>query len=343
MLINGDTWMKKLTKNIFTKKVPITKKSEYLLTISKLLQNGFSLSETINCLRLLNDQEKIFELIYQDLCHGKMISQALQHLHLPMVIYNQLVIAQNHGKLAQAMAQTGTLLNNQAKQKNKLKEVLVYPCFILMFLITMLVGMKLYIIPQLAMANGNLIDLFLEIILGVIALIILFSLIFHLCLQYQDEYHRALVLVKLPILGKIYLNFFQFLILQGLGMQLANGMNFFDICELNHHFEKGSIQSHLADEFLKGLTNGNNLLKLIQTEPLLPNQLQVILQAGESGSALAQDLLVMSELKFEETQRDLRRVMGMIQPFLFAIIAVIIVTTYLIILLPIYGMMKGIS
>ena len=335
--------MKKLTKNIFTKKIPITKKAEHLLTISKLLQNGFSLSETINCLRLLNDQEKIFERIYQDLCHGKMISQALRHLHLPTVIYNQLVIAQNHGKLAQAMAQTGALLNDQAKQKNKLKEVLVYPCFILTFLITMLVGMKVYIIPQLAMANSNLIDLFLELILGLILFLLIVGLIFHLVLQRKDEYHRALILVKLPVLGKIYLNFFQFLILQGLGMQLANGMNLFDVCEINNQFENGSIQNYLSQKFLRGLTNGNNLLKLIQTEPLLPNQLQIILQAGESGSALAQDLLVMSELKFEETQRYLKRVMGMIQPCLFAIIAIIIVTTYLIILMPIYGMMKGIS
>lgn len=337
--------MRKLTKNSSTdKKITSQQQAQYLLTISKLLQNGFSLSQSINCLRLLNEHNSIFRKIQNDLEQGKMISQALKHFQLPSVVFNQLVIAQEHGKIELALEQTGLLLQSQAKQKGKLKELMIYPSFILAFLLTMLVGMKIYIVPQLDVSDsGHSIDIFLKLLLYSFLLVTVGLIVIVWQVRKQPEYHRAMMLVKLPFVGKIYLNFYHFLILQGLGMQLASGMNLFDICESNKRFQKGSIQAYLADRFVTGLTSGKNLLKLIDQEPLLPQQLQVILQAGESGQQLAQDLLLMSELKFEETQQGLKKVLNLVQPLLFGVIAIVIVVTYLIVLLPIYGMMRGMS
>lgn len=231
-----------------------------------------------------------------------------------------------------------------AKQKNKLKELLAYPCFILIFLLTMLIGMKIYIVPQLSVAgSGQSIDLFLGIVLLVILVIVVTVLIMSYIIKKRLEYQRALLLVKLPFIGKIYLAFYQFLILQGLGMQLASGMNLFDICESNNRFQKHSLQAYLSRKIYNGLVGGQSLLKMIDEEILLPRQLKVILQAGESGPQLAQDLLLMSELKFEETQRGLKKILNLVQPVLFGVIALVVVVTYLIVLMPIYGMMKGMS
>jgi len=337
--------MKISIKNIFSdKKIKTHQQAEYLLIISKLLKNGFSLSQSINCLRLLDDNQKIFENINQDLRSGKMISQSLRYLELPSVIFNQLVIAQEHGNIAQALEQTGQLLQTQAKQKTKLQELLAYPCFIIAFLITMLVGMKIYIIPQLEIANGGKnIDLFLQMLLLTFVIILVYGLFVRWRMRNKPEYQKALSLVKLPAIGKIYLSFFQFLILQGLGMQLASGMNLFDICESNNRFQKDSIQVYLSNKFITNLTVGKSLLKLIDEEPLLPSQLRILMEAGESGPELANDLLLLSELKFEETQKNLKKLLNLIQPILFGIIAVVIVVTYLMVLMPIYGMMKGMS
>ena len=337
--------MKISIKSSFSgKKLKTSQQAEYLLIISKLLKNGFSLSQSINCLRLLDEDEKVFTKINRDLQSGAMISQSLKHLQLPTVIFNQLVIAQEHGNIAQALEQTGQLLQSQARQKTKLKELLAYPCFILAFLVTMLVGMKIYIIPQLEIANGGKnIDLFLQLILLTLVIILVCCLIFAWKMKQKPEYQQALVLVKLPTIGAIYLNFFQFLILQGLGMQLASGMNLYDICESNNRFQKGSIQVYLANKFVNDLTEGKSLVQFIDDEPLLPKQLRVLLQAGESGSQLAADLLLMSELKFEETQRGLKKLLNLVQPILFGIIAIVVVVTYLMVLLPIYEMMKGMS
>ena len=337
--------MKKLIKNFSTaKKIKRTQQAEYLLIISKLLRNGFSLSQSINCLRLLDSENKVLERINNDLHSGKMLSQALQHLQLPSVIYNQLIIAQEHGNIALAIEQTGQLMQTQTKQKNKLKELLIYPCFILAFLLTMLVGMKLFIIPQLQVAGGGKnIDLFLGLLLGIILFTGIAFVIFSWKMHQKAEYQQAQILVKLPFVGKIYLNFFQFIILQGLGMQLASGMNLYEICESNNRFQKDSIQAFLASRFINNVANGQGLLNFIEEEILLPKQLRVLLEAGESGTQLADDLLLLAELKFEETSQGLKKILNMIQPVLFGVIAIVVIATYLMILLPIYGMMRGMS
>lgn len=340
-----DISMKILTKNLFTdKKLKPQKQAEYLLVLSRLTMNGFSIKQAINCLKMLEDKNDIFDLIYQDLQMGEMIAHAMRHLKLPPVINNQLMIAQSNGGLQQTLFQSGMILQNKSRQKEKLMDLLAYPAFIMLFLVVMLVGMKVYIIPQMNLANdSDLINIFIMSIISLIVLTFVGITYFIYRLKKMTEYQRATVLIKLPIIGKTYASFFQFIILQGLGMQVGSGMNLHDICSSSQLFEQGSIQCALSYKFSTGMGCGKNIYSLIENEPLLPNELKMILQSGGSTKEIGQDLILMSELKFEETQRRLKKILNLVQPILFGVIAIVILVTYLIVLLPVYGMMKGLT
>lgn len=337
--------MKIPIKNIFTvKKIKPQKQAEYLLVLSRLTMNGFSIKQAINCLKMLESKNSIFDAIYQDLQSGEMIAEAMKHLQLPPVINNQLSIAQNNGGLQQTLLQSGMILQNKSRQKEKLLDLLAYPAFIMLFLVVMLVGMKIYIVPQLDLNNdSDLINIFITSVVSIVAAIFLGLLYFVYCLRKMTEYQRSTVLIKLPIVGKAYASFFQFIILQGLGMQVGSGLNLHDICSSTNSFEYGSIQCALSHNFSLGMSNGKNLYSLIEKEPLLPNELKMILQSGGDTKEISQDLIMMSELKFEETQRRIKKILNLVQPILFGVIAIVILITYLIVLLPVYGMMKGIS
>lgn len=337
--------MKTLIKNIFTdKKIKSQKQAEYLLVLSRLTMNGFSIKQAINCLKILESKNKVFDLIYQDLKDGKMISDAMIHLQLPSVINNQLSIAQNNGGLQQTLFQSGMILQNKSRQKEKLLDLLAYPAFIMLFLVVMLIGMKFYIVPQLDLNNdSDLINIFITSIVSIILAIFMGLIYFFYRLRKMTEYQRSLVLIKLPIIGKAYASFFQFIILQGLGMQVGSGLNLHDICSSSQIFEHGSIQCALSHNFSIGMSSGKSIYSLIEKEPLLPNELKMILQSGGDTKEISQDLILMSELKFEETQRRIKKILNLVQPILFGVIAVVILVTYLIVLLPVYGMMKGLT
>jgi Type II secretory pathway, component PulF len=111
--------MKRLSWSISSvKKISTKQQSDYLLLLGKLIGNGFSLKQAINCLCLLDTNKKVFLNIYQDLEKGQLISYSLRHLQLPPVIFNQLIIAQSNGNLYQTLIQSGQVLKNKVKQQN---------------------------------------------------------------------------------------------------------------------------------------------------------------------------------------------------------------------------------
>lgn len=340
-----ESFLKKYLKSFKPDKTTTCQfQADYLLLIGKLLKNGFSLNQAMRCLMFLNQNEPIFQNIYQDLEAGFMLSTALRHLHLPPVVQNQLVISQVNGGLQQTVFQCGEVLKTKAAQQAKLKELLAYPIFIVSFLVLIVVGIKLYLLPQLD-NTGELenLDRYLAVAFLVVffAIVSLIGFVFHL--RRQTEYKRAQILIKLPLVNKSYLNFYQFSILQGWGMQFSNGFDLRKMCLNNRNFSDGSIQNVLSKKILDSLTNGQSLQTQIEKEPLLPNELNLIFSIGSAVNDSANDLLLMSELKYQATQESLKKLLNLVQPILFGVIALIILSAYLMILLPIYGMMKGMN
>jgi competence protein ComGB len=273
-----------------------------------------------------------------------MISQALRHLKLPQIVQNQLMIAQINGGLQQTLEQCGNILKSKAKQHAKLRELLAYPIFILGFLVLMMVGMKVYILPQLGTTeSGGQLDLFTKIGGLILVVTSIIAGIFMVKVKHQNEYQRAQTLIKLPLLSESYLNFYQYSILQSWGMQFSKGMDLQKICQNNQEFPQGSIQNVLATNLLNSLVKGISFQDVIEQEKLLPNELKLIFYLGAGGEEMATDILLIAELKYQQTQASIKKLLRLVQPILFGVIAVFILIAYLMILLPVYGMMKGLN
>lgn len=241
----------KFLKNLLVdKKINSKVQSDFLLLIGKLLENGFTLSQAIRCLQYVNQKDPLIEKIYRDLQSGIMLSNALIHLQLPPVIQNQLVIAQMNGGLQKTVVQSGLILKEKYRQQSKLKELMAYPLFIIGFLILMMLGMKLYILPQLENASGSS-DLDLVVksfsIGAVLSSVAIFGFVIYV--KKLSEYQRAQLLVRIPLIKNCFLNFYQFSILQGWGMQFSNGMDFQSMCSSDQSLSKDSIQYVLSQKY----------------------------------------------------------------------------------------------
>lgn len=106
-----------------------------------------------------------------------MLATSLRHLQLPTVIQNQLVIAQSNGGLEKTVIQCGKILQEKVKQQSKLKDLLAYTVFVISFLLLMIVALKLYILPQLAVGSQtDILDLIMGIFLGLMIIIALGSI-----------------------------------------------------------------------------------------------------------------------------------------------------------------------
>ncbi|WP_125769258.1 hypothetical protein [Companilactobacillus furfuricola] len=78
--------MKFTMNTLLAKKISSSFQADYLLLISKLMKNGFSLNQAMRCLKFLDQDNQIYQKIYADLEEGYMLSTSMKHLQLPLVV-----------------------------------------------------------------------------------------------------------------------------------------------------------------------------------------------------------------------------------------------------------------
>ena len=160
-------------------------------------------------------------------------------------------------------------------------------------------------------------------------------------MRHTAEINRALKQMQIPFLGRIYRNYFHYLILSAIATFLKSGLSLNEILATSKQLTVGSIQQQLAQEIEAQILAGQPLSLIIQTSPFLPPEIDIALNLGHSNQQIALELQTIAEIKYQNLQQQLQKLINQIQPVLFLIVAGLILGTYLSILLPIYSMMKG--
>ncbi|MGR3741431.1 type II secretion system F family protein [Companilactobacillus sp. DQM5] len=323
------------------KKIKKNEQADILFTLGKLLNNGFSIASSIKCLKIkYNKYIKIFKKIECELQNGEKLTNSFKLLGLSEIIVSQLCIAEENGLLKSIVRQTGELLNIQNKQLKKIKLLMLYPIFIFCFLLVILVFIKLFFKfdyePSFFSNCLNILDL---VMAGVICGLVIISIYKLIKIKKSSSFEAINQKIKLPIVGKIYKLYCEYNLLFGIGSIIKNGLKVSDICKLS--FSNNSLYENLRIKLNKELRKGVSLSDFIKDNRFIPNELDILLSYGANHVDLGNEILVLAQLKYDETMDELKKVTVKLQPLVFGIIAVLILITYLKILIPVYGMMEG--
>lgn len=98
----------------------------------------------------------------------------------------------------------------------------------------------------------------------------------------------------------------------------------------------------LALKMEMGMREGQPLVEQLEDYSFFTKEFTIIVHQGEAKGKLGAELLLYSELIWGRFFSKLERLMTWIQPLIFLLVAVLIVTIYAAILLPIYGNMEGV-
>lgn len=332
--------MIKLINNFTPVKLSSQQQSFFLYTLAQLLKNGFSLEMALESLKLLLPRQQTkLQFMIEQLQRGFSLAIAFEQLGLSKTILSQLAIAEVHGDLIKCLQENANTLKMRHQNWQKVLNLLAYPCFLLFCLASLLVFLKLELaqqLPPLRLAAPYRVGicLFSLVIIGVILVEVWFW-------QRVDDLHKALHQIKWPFIGRIYQNYYYYVVLSGLATFLKSGLSLQDILTASQQLTKGSLQQCLAQQVKEKILAGQSLKQIINSQPLLANEINLAINLGHERFQMAVELATLGQLKHEQLQKQLRRLINQIQPFFFLIVAGMILLTYLSILLPIYSMMKG--
>lgn len=262
--------------------------------------------------------------IREGLSNGQSLSEILNDLRFSNSVITQVALADYHGNTLQTLQLITENLTQVQKVRQKLVTVATYPIILLVFLIVIVLGLKTYLLPQVATNNfaGTVINLLPWLFLGFG--IMLTGLILGLVRYFKttSPLRNIQKVGRFPLIQtylKLYLTAFYArewgnLIKQGLEMR----QDLIDAMQLGQEFHE----------------------KIHRYRFFAP-ELALIIEYGDMKAKLGDELLIYADESWAKFFEKVEKAMTIIQPLVFLFVALMIVLIYAAMLLPIYDQMAS--
>ncbi|ANZ58315.1 hypothetical protein BGL34_00570 [Fructilactobacillus lindneri] len=325
-------------------KVTLKQQAFIFESLSDLIAIGFSVKQALVFIETVSKKNReVVQCIKQSLINGYSLPVAMKFF-LSDAIYQQLKIADEHGDIVIGMREISRFIQLRLKQQQKIREVMIYPSFLFGILFIIIFAIKFFILPQtsdlIKQTNGNNWTDYL--IWGIVLLVILFGLYQFDLFRNKKMIVKAELLVKIPLVGKIFSNYYEYYLSSNLSLMIKNGLDMKQIVNVFLEFEKETLLYEIGLDMQKGLQKGENIDVIFKKYSFVSNEMIVFLSNGSVKTELSKNLDALGKFCFQNLVKSSGSIIQLIQPLSFAIIGLTIVITYLQMLLPMYDSMKGI-
>lgn len=336
--------------------IPKSKQAQFLQRLSSLLKEGYTFYASLTMLlpHHVKDNDQAQLKLSTQLKNGDGVTSVLMALGIPKGYLLTTQMAEEHGKLHQAIFGLQAHIAMVDRAKAGLKKVVMYPLFLFAMLTGLFVAFRTYFLPNMKIlaasrqsasssdaVNWTSALLHIPDILLAICLLLL-----SLMVLYRKRVHRhpakeqINILKKTPILSKWMKLQWTRSFTQELGTLLASGLSLLLSLEV---LKKQQFQPHLqaiAIHIYESISVGESLKQAVLIADCFIDEFPDYIAHGELSGHLDRELLIYSELLNEQMEQTLMKSLSFVQPILFGILAICILAAYLSILLPVYGMIE---
>ncbi|WP_246601522.1 competence type IV pilus assembly protein ComGB [Enterococcus alishanensis] len=333
-------------------KQKMTKKDQkkFVLLLGELLNNGFSLSQALGFFQTgkLFDS-KLITRVEADLSAGESLASILNQLSYSKDQLLQLELAQIHGDLPATLIGIGQQMDLLEKQRNNFIKAISYPLLLLLFLVLILLSMRFFLLPELLASGmiqqGSLAVLFIHDFPILIFVIIFcgfcFTLYFRQNRKKQSYLARYTRLSKFPLIGSLHRDYYSAYFALEWGKLFNQGLELIQIIQCLLVTDRDSLMKDLAEDLQTALNNGQSLPEQIKKYPFLTQEFSQIILQGQARGNLGKELLIYSEIIWQRLFSRIEWMISWLQPLIFLFVAVLIVSIYVAMLLPITSGLEG--
>ncbi|MBM6747738.1 MULTISPECIES: type II secretion system F family protein [Megamonas] len=342
----------------------ITNKQVILLCqqLSIILESGIDIIEALkivkNNLRDKNIKNFIEKTII-GLNEGENLSAIWQkNFNLPAYLISSINIAEHTGLLAEALKDTGIFLAKEYELKQKLRQICIYPVFLLCVLAIVIMLMIFLVIPAFAdifqrmhidlpYLTATILSIGLNIKAHFIKLCTFLLIIFiAIILVGQKDKLRLIFLqyiLKLPVFGDFLRKFYlvnivnQLIFLLGSGISIDEALNI--MLNSNHNI--------LVQDNLKTVQNlvkqGFSLADAFAKVSLSVNILQEFIDIGEKTGMLKDILSYLVSFWEKELDNTIKICLQLLEPILMISVGFIVGVFIIAIIMPLFDLVNNIG
>ena len=339
------------------KSVIVNDKAMFLFRSSELIHEGYTVHE---CFKLLLPhhcknsllQIRIVEEVFRE---GGSVSEVLKVLGFPDRILLSVKFSENDGRLSEALRGASIRLEAAELRKQKFIQAATYPVVLMVAMTLLLIAFKMYFLPNFETlaasrsATTSGIEKYLprlvartpDILLVFIGVVTCTLIIWKLHSRKLSAKEKIKKVTNIPFIGTVYKDSLTRLFASETGNLLTAGNSIQETMVILSSQTIDPIVAQVADTIHHHVAHGEPFHMSIELTDGLTHELSFFAKHGADSGHLPKELLLYSEQLGNKIDRKVTRVVSMLQPVLFVILAICIIAAYLALLLPVYGMIKN--
>ena len=336
--------------------------SRDLVILSRQIATLFEAQvSALRVFRLLAEQAEkpylghVLTEISDDLQGGNSISQALgKHPKAFSDFYVNMVRAgEESGKLDQTFLFLADYIDRSYELTSKARNALVYPAFIMLTFIAVMVLMLTFVIPkigQILTDSGQELPFITKVVLGmssfftdygiflVIALIIGGFFMYRYAQTPPGRLAVGRLQLSIPYIGQLYQKLYLVRIADNMHVMLTSGISAVRALEITARVVDNDIYAGILEEALEGVKAGSAMSQTLSRHPKeIPAIMVQMLQIGEETGELGSILERLAKFYRREVNSAVDTLVSLIEPALIVSLAFGVGILLTSVLLPIYN------
>ncbi len=344
--------------NIKTKEVV-----EFTRHMTVMLGSGVTIFEAIS---FLKDQSKnkVFAAklghIIEKLNNGESLSVAMKRYPkvFPEVYTNIVQVGEKSGTLSQTMDDLANHLEESERFKKKVNGALIYPKIILFVMLIFMVVLFYFVMPRIISVfiglNADIptptkVVIFLtDFIQDKILLIILAipgAYIFaKLILRNKDiRRKRDLFYIKVPMVGRIALNYNTAQVSQHFGTLFESGLTIPRCLEITESVITNTVFKEEIGEMIDKIKSGASFSASFNEKSIFPPMFVKLIKVGERTGKLPHVINYMKSYYSELVDGDVKNISSIIEPLIMVLLGLMVTGLVVTIIGPIYKLISNIG
>lgn len=333
--------------------VSIIKQITFLDRLSKLISKHYNLRQALEFMEFDPQLKEISRKFSALLHNGHPIDHCFRLLAFHPLIVAFIKFSKESSHFQEHLSHCTKLMKMRHQIQNKLSKALRYPLVLLLLSMTLFIVMNYYMLPSMidtfeslgskhSLIVFDLLRALFNLALLVICLTFIFFFIIVFYLNRSPVEQRIYLIHKIPI----YKNFYCLLISMQMAYQihalLLSGKNIREALMLLKAQHDLPIIQFFANLILEDLSKGRTLYQSFKDLPLIQDEFKWLIQRSDEQGTLVNDLQQYSQLLLEVIEEKSKRFIVIIQPVVYVIVGVLVITIYALTLFPIYKLIQHI-
>jgi len=339
-------------------KWPVDEQARFLKRAGELLARGYPLAEAIESLSFYLESKRKDDIrkSLEQLREGYPLYLILEQLKFSKDLVSYVYFAEQHGGLAHAVTEGSEMVLKREIDFQRLKKLGTYPLFLVMLTSLLFLFVHRVLLPKFASLFGDMnlspnlfiqsinkaASLFPYVLYSLTVLVILLIGYYFFRFKKLSPISQKAKLIKVPFAGKLFKLFSTYFFSVQLSYLFSGGLSVLDALKVFENNRQQPFLMEIGKGIIFKLARGQDLDRAVAAYPFFEDELSRIIRHGQENGKLDQELYFYSRHCLNQLEEKTDKALKIIQPVLFSFIALLIISLYLAILLPMFQLIQGI-